>query len=212
MGRKQQFNADNIVEAAFSIVRREGWGGLSARTISKELNSSTRPIYSYLDSMKTLEEEVVKKALDVFNEYLSIETTGDKWLDQAIGYVKFAVNEKMLFRCINDEKHVDLQRENTPELWESLRKDLTNYEPFKNLSEKQIDRIRVMRWFFIHGIATLINNGWFDLEKFDSDTVLETMDTKLIDVINIANYVIHEGMKDENILKKLNGVKSVRRE
>ena len=208
MGRKQRFNADDIVEAAFSIVRREGWDGLSARTISNELNSSTRPIYSYLDSMKTLEEEVVKKALDVFNQYLSAETTGDKWLDQAIGYVKFAMNERMLFRCINDVKHIDLQRQNTPYLWESLRKDLIHYEPFQNLSEKQINQVRVMRWFFIHGIATLINNGWFDLEKFDSTTALEAMDAKLIDVIKMANHIINNGMQDNKILEKIKGEKN----
>jgi len=203
MPPKQRFLTEDIIDAAFAIVRREGWDGLSARAIAKALNSSTRPIYSYLASMKNLEEEVVKKALDLFDTYLTSETTGDKWLDQAIGYVKFAIVEKMLFRCINDEKHASLQRKNTRKMWEILRAELSDYPPFQDMPQTDVDRIRVMRWFFVHGIAALINNGWFTHQEIDSEIVLKEMNVKLPDVLKMANHVIYEGLKDKKALKKL---------
>ena len=203
MPPKPRFQTEDIIDAAFDIVRKEGWNGLSARAIAKKLNSSTRPIYSYLESMKSLEEEIVKKALALFNEYLSLKETGDKWLDQAIGYVRFAIEEKMLFRCINDEKHAVLQRKNTREMWEILRAELANYKPFENLSQTEVDRIRVMRWIFVHGIAALINSGWYSSQEIDSEIFLKEMNIKLPDVLNMANHLIYEGFKDKKIFEKL---------
>ena len=98
MPPKQRFTPQDIVEAAFQVVRKQGWDGFSARTIAKELNSSTRPIYDYFNSMENIEAEVVKKILAHFVEFLSRERTGDKWLDHALGYVLFAAEEKHLFR------------------------------------------------------------------------------------------------------------------
>lgn len=203
MPPRPRYQTEDIIDAAFAIVRREGWDGLSARTIAKELNSSTRPIYSYLESMKNLEEEVVKKALALFNEYLSSKKTGDKWLDQAIGYVRFAIEEKMLFRCINDEKHAVLQRKNTRKMWEILRTELADYKPFENMSQTEVDRMRVMRWFFVHGIAALINSGWFTSQEIDSEIILKEMNIKLPDVLNMANQMVYEGFKDNKIWEKL---------
>lgn len=203
MPPKQRFHSEDIINAAFEVVRKEGWRGLSARSIAKELHSSTRPIYSYLDSMKSLEEEVVKKAIALFNTYLTASFTGDKWLDQAIGYVKFAMEEKTLFRCINDDKHASLQRKNTRRMWVSLGEDLKRYEPFKNLSEKEIDRIRQMRWFFVHGLASLINNEWIPIGDIKFNEPLPHNKISLTDMLRLANQMIYEGLKDDHLLEVL---------
>ncbi len=203
MPPKQRFNADDIIDAAFNVVRQNGWEGLSARSIAKELGSSTRPIYSYMNSMKNLEEEVVKKALALYYEYLSSEITDDKWLNQAVGYVRFAIEEKQLFRCINDAKHTPLQRDHTRMMWESLGSELSDYEPFKKMTGSQIGRARVMRWFFLHGLASLICNGWFTLRDVSADTVLEELNLPLTDVLKIINQVLYEGFKDDKIFKMI---------
>jgi len=203
MPPKQRFNAEDIINAAFNVVRQKGWEGLSARSIAKELGSSTRPIYSYLDSMKNLEEEVVKKALDLFYEYLTADVTGDKWLDQAIGYVTFAIEEKQLFRCINDAKHAKIQRRHTRQMWESLGSDLSDYELFKNMTDSQVTRAREMRWFFIHGLSSLVNNGWFSLKEVASHTVLEERNIRLTNVLKLVNQVLYEGFKDDKIFKMI---------
>ena len=87
MPPKQRFSRQDVIEAAFQVVRKQGWEGFSARRIANELNASTRPIYDYFDSMEHIEVEVVKKILAYFTEFLGQERTGDTWLDQALGYV-----------------------------------------------------------------------------------------------------------------------------
>ena len=64
MPPKIRFCDKNIIDAAFIVLRKNGWDAVSARTIAGELKSSTTPIYTYLKSMKTLEERLVEKTID----------------------------------------------------------------------------------------------------------------------------------------------------
>lgn len=197
MPPKQKFNADDVVESAFQIVRRHGWKGLSARAIAKELNSSTRPVYDYFQSMKYIEKEVVKKALTTFVEHIGRYRTGDKWLDQALGYVTFAGNEKHLFQCINDEEHIQYQREFAQQHWPSLGDQLADDVRFKDLTEETMNRIRVVRWFLLHGLSFLVANGWMDIPEAGKTTSKENyIGMSLEDFLDKVNKAIYEGFKE----------------
>jgi len=198
MPPKTQFPMENIIDAAFKIVRQEGWKGLSARAIAKELNCSTRPIYDHVKCMQNLEEEVVKKILNHFYKYLSSNQTGDMWMDQAIGYIRFAMEEKQLFRCINDEKHLPIQKKYAPRLWQSLGKQLSGHELFKDLTVQEIERIRTMRWIFIHGLSSLINNEWFFVENTDINTKLSEINITPLEIIRVVNLIFYVGLQDEH--------------
>ena len=189
MPPKTKFKKEDIIEAAFNVVRKSGWEGLSARSIAKELNSSTGPIYSYLDSMKNLEDEVVKKAMELFMEYIiNTRKTGDKWIDHGIGYALFAKKEKHLFRGINDEKHMMFQKKYSSKMWAALDEELSDYPIFKGLSGETRQKIRHMRWIFIHGLSTLINNAFdFDLAKTEED---------IINLVSNGSLVIFQGLKE----------------
>lgn len=197
MPPKQRFTSDDVIEAAFQIVRRQGWKGLSARSIAKELHSSTRPVYDYFQSMKNIEVEVVKKALASFVEYIGRDRTGDKWLDQALGYVLFARKEKHLFRCINDEEHMKYQREFARQHWLDLGDQLSDDERFKDISEEAKHRIRVVRWFLLHGISYLVSNGWMDQPEPDSTNLMQdVLGMNMTDFLDKANNAIYEGFKE----------------
>ncbi len=189
MPPKIKYRKEDIIDAAFNLVRKSGWKGLSARSIAKELNASTGPIYSYLDSMKDLDEEVVGKAMELFTEYIiNTKQTGDKWIDHGIGYTLFAKHEHHLFRGINDENHLKIQKKYAPEIWEALNQELSDYPLFEGLSEETSMQIRNMRWIFIHGLATLINNSFpFELLKTDKEVA---------DFIKRGSLAIYNGLKD----------------
>ena len=193
MPPKQRFSREDVVDAAFAVVRREGWPGLSARAIAKELNSSTRPIYDHLESMKHIEDEVVKKALACFVDFISRDRTGDKWLDQALGYVMFADREKHLFRCINDEKHIPAQKKFAREHWDRLGDQLSGDPRFKGLSREEKNRVRVARWFMLHGLSFLISNGWFSLPEGEKSVLVERLGLSLVDFLRMANQALYDG-------------------
>jgi AcrR family transcriptional regulator len=195
MAPKQQFSKNDIIEASFNVIRKHGWEGLTARGIASELQSSTRPIYDHLKSMKNIEAEVVKKALAFFVSFISQERTGDKWLDQALGYVLFASNEKHLFRCINDEKHIHLQKQYSKEHWIAMGEQLEKDPRFDGLPEKAKNRIRLVRWILVHGLAFLINSGWYEFSESEDLILSEIMGLELTAFLKKANKCIYEGFK-----------------
>ncbi len=158
MPPKAKYKKESIVNAAFEIVRKEGWEGLSARSIARKLKSSTGPIYSHLKSMKTIEEEVLRKAWAVFKKHMKTPITGDKWIDQGIGHLHFAKSERALYKAIFDGRHHNVPNKIGQAVWKELAEDLLDYPLFKDLSKGMQQEIRSSRWIFNHGLATLITN------------------------------------------------------
>ena len=197
MPPKQRFSAHDVIEAAYRVVRRQGWKGFSARTIANELSSSTRPIYDYYNSMENIEAEVVKKALAYFVDFLSRERTGDVWLDQALGYVLFASQEKHLFRCINDEKHTPFQRQFARQHWVQLGEKLSTDARFKDMPEATKHKIRAARWLLIHGLSCLVSSGWFKTPLMPDSILSEEIGLSLSEFLEKANRAIFEEFKDD---------------
>ena len=153
MPPKFKFTKEQIIDSGFDIVRRSGWSGLSTRSLAEGLGSSARPIYSFFKSMKELEREIVKRAVDLLYRYMIQERTGDPWHDHGIGYVLFAQDERHLFRGCNDENHIEYFKEYGDVIWETLTASLSDYPLFKGLSREQIYTIQVTRWLYAHGLA-----------------------------------------------------------
>ena len=53
----QRTGKDQIINAAFDIVREEGFCNLNARAIAKKLGVSTQPIFSNFKNMEDLKRE-----------------------------------------------------------------------------------------------------------------------------------------------------------
>jgi len=100
MPLKSIFTEQMLIDAAFKIVRQEGINKLSARSLAKELNCSTTPIYRYLDSMDKVEKSMRKRATNLLLEYQLTRRTGHAFFDMGLGYILFAKNEKNLFRLL----------------------------------------------------------------------------------------------------------------
>ena len=56
MPRKTKYSAEDVVMAAFELVREKGLAGLSAPAVAKKMGCSTMPIYSHFENMQALEE------------------------------------------------------------------------------------------------------------------------------------------------------------
>ena len=168
MPPKFKFTKEEIINSGFKIVRRSGWRGLSTRSLAEELGSSARPIYSFFKSMQELEEEIVKRAVDLLHRYMTRKRTGDPWQDHGIGYVMFAQEEKHLFRGCNDEAHIEYYKKYGDVIWATLTASLSDYPLFEGLSQELIYRLQVTRWLFAHGLAFQVSYpppGIWDDEK-----------------------------------------------
>ncbi len=176
-----KFENKKIITAAFSVLRKQGWEMISARSIAKSLNSSTTPIYTYLKSMKNLKKELIKKTILVLDDYLSRQNTGDKLLDMGVGYILFAKEEKHLFRFLNDEKHMELIVEHGRKIFQSKAEALSDYHLTRDYSEEDKIKYLFAGWMFAHGLADLINNSYdlyfpvFTDEKKITEFVFESI-------------------------------------
>lgn len=69
MPPKAKFSKEEIVEAAYEIVRKNGEEALTAREVAAFLGVSTRPIFTYFKTMDELKCEVRKTAAERYRAY-----------------------------------------------------------------------------------------------------------------------------------------------
>ena len=69
MPPKAKFTREEIIDAAFEMVRRDGFEILTARSLGAKLGSSARPIFTVFKSMDEVQEEVLRKAKRLYESY-----------------------------------------------------------------------------------------------------------------------------------------------
>lgn len=161
-GRK--YSTEDIITAAFSVARREGWGKCSARTIAAELGSSTMPIYTALKCMKNLEDEIARRASDLLISYQTRSSSGMVFLDMGVGYVMFAQAERHLFTMMHyhqPDESDDSQRARSfrAYVFDALLPRLGEEPLMNGLSPQQREAVLKKMWIFSHGLAVLLNNA-----------------------------------------------------
>jgi AcrR family transcriptional regulator len=158
MPPKTKFTKQNIIDAAFNVVRKNGIDSLSARNIAKEMNASTGPIYSYLKSMKNLKEQIIQKAHLHIKEFETQKVTGLPGIDRGIGAVMFAKQEKHLWRCLMDERHSDIHTRLLEPKIQDIIKEMEAYS--KGLSKKQLEDLLFSQMAFIRGLSYMVNHSF----------------------------------------------------
>lgn len=190
MPPKTKFTPELILDAAFSVVRQQGWKFLTARSIAKQLNSSTNPIYFHLESMANLQSAIMKKGIDLCLHYVKKNRTGDRWIDQGVGYVLFARDEKRLFRSINDEDYQWLRAEHEAYFWDQLDADVDDFPLFKAIADPLQEKIRRARSIFTYGMAMMVS-GSIEYELMQSEK-------QITELIQVASYSLFKGLIEEN--------------
>ena len=98
---KPKVQREHIVDAAVSVAREKGIEAVTAREVARALSVSTRPIFSWFDTMEQLKAEVFEQAKARYREYM------ERGLAQSIPfqgvwqqYLRFATEEPALYRLL----------------------------------------------------------------------------------------------------------------
>jgi len=193
--RNTQFGREEIIEAAFNLVREKGWDGFSVQAVGKAINSSTMPIYSQFANVRELEDAVCIKAMELLKERILVDRTGDKWIDQAISYVNFALEEKHLFRILGDGRNIELQNRLGQGLVQFIDDTLADYPLFAGLNEMEFKMIRLARMMFAQRLAFWLNRD----PDFLKDKGLDAED-----FIRRSSRAIYDGFKLQFAAKAVN--------
>jgi hypothetical protein len=164
------FTRADIVDAAFQVVRKYGRMKPSARAIAKELHSSTMPIYSSVSSIKELNQDVHEKFRHLFLQYATKPWTGNAVLDMAFGFIRFAKDEKHLFRIMfatDDAVEVGWYKQEKKIVEPLLYERIKAQPDLQALADEQIQYIMNFMGIFMQGLASLINDGRLDDDSDD---------------------------------------------
>ncbi|MCP4132239.1 MAG: TetR family transcriptional regulator [bacterium] len=189
MPPKTVFTREDIISAAFEIVKKGGFKDLSARKVADQLNSSTAPVYSYFSSMDDLKTEILSKAEAIMLEYSMRPYTSSVFLNMGTGLSLFSRDNKELFRALllesNDSKEM------LKNFLKSLAKELDRDELMSQLSGKYRQEVLERMAIFAQGLASLICAGMID--NVDKKFIISTMYEIGKDVIDVA--LIKSGKK-----------------
>lgn len=172
MPPKIKITKEQIIYTAFELVKKNGDVALNARTLAKELNCSTQPIFSNYTSMNELRNDVISMAKSLYQSYQTKEFSDGKYpMYKASGmaYIKFAKEEKQLFKLLfmrdrSDEKITDEINE-IDNIIEIIQNSL-------GLSRETAIAFHLQMWVWVHGIATMIATEYLE---WDLDTVSAMM-------------------------------------
>lgn len=185
--RNSQYSKEEIINAAFQLVREQGWAGFSVQAVAKIIGSSTMPVYSQFANVRELEDAVCIKAMELLKQRMLEERTGDRWIDQGINYVRFAEEERFLFRCLWDGRNIELCKEMGQELNQFISGTLVDYPLFTGLDALELKMIRLSRMMFAQKLAYWLNaNSKYLTEKGIADTD---------DYIRRASKAIYDGFR-----------------
>ncbi|MEN6316240.1 MAG: hypothetical protein ABFD25_18575 [Clostridiaceae bacterium] len=149
MPPKARITKEQIVGKAFEILKLEGFAGITARRLSKELNCSTQPIYSIFEDMDDLKKELYAKSKVYFEKCVMDIKDKSKpeldFLEIGVAYIKCSKKEQKIFHFICMENNYTMNGV----------AELVSGAP---LPEKQAG-IFLNMWLYAHGIACIISNN-----------------------------------------------------
>lgn len=156
---KIKFTKEQMTAAAVRVVQREGIGALTAKSLAKELGTSTQPVFTCFGTMDSLKGEVTSAAEKVFDRYVR-KGLSEKvpFFGYGMQYIAFASDEPELYRLLFLSP-----AENGGDPLSSMHRSMAEVRPsimkIYNMTEAEADRYFSDMWLVVHSIATLTVTG-----------------------------------------------------
>ena len=165
MPPKAKFTREDVVSAAFSLVREQGVDALTARSLAARLGSSPKPIFGLFTSMGELQKDVIQKAQALFSERIAQEMAEVRfppYKASGMAYIRFAQEEKPLFKLLymRDRSGEPPMEEdpNTALMVQLIQKGT-------GLSKENAWLLHLETWIYVHGIATMVATSYLDWQE-----------------------------------------------
>lgn len=201
MARRSDHSRDElktlILNESWNIVKQDGFEGLTARKIAKNIGYAPGTIYNLFDSMNDLYLAINARTLDLLYKTLSHsacndpnKTPRDNMKTMSLRYMHFAKEHKpywlMLFnlKLSEEEKLSDWYQEKIDRLFDPLEKLLENtLKTSKHQNKKTAARVL---WASVHGLCFLQETGKISIisEQNDSQHMAEYLIDSFLDGTN----------------------------
>ena len=101
----RKVSKEQIIDAAVDVLRDDGFSAINARSVAKKLGCSTQPIYFSFRNMEELKAALTERAIQMHTQRVRDsrrihEGNDSRYSSYGMGFVKFAAEEKQLFRWL----------------------------------------------------------------------------------------------------------------
>ena len=101
MPPKVKFQKEEIIEAAVNITRERGINAVTAREVGAALGVSSRPLFTYFDTVDELKKEVWIYAKCLYEEYVKNGLKAEiPFLGVGQNYIRFSKEEPELYKFL----------------------------------------------------------------------------------------------------------------
>lgn len=180
MPPKVKTTPEDILNAAYEIVRESGMEKLTSRNVAARLGTSVQPIFRSFETMEDLEHQVMEKIKDAYRQFLMQSVTEeDGLLGMVFAYIKFAREEKKLFQVLHMSERYSFQK-----MEEISQEDVNAYivqniAKMEQITTEQAAFVYRALFFTIHGIASMIATNQCEFQ----DEEIKNMIAKVYDGI-----------------------------
>ena len=160
MPPKAKYTKEQIINAAYEMVRKYGEDMLSARNLAAELSTSTSPIFAVFNSIEEVQKSVRAKALELYKSYLDEGLSQDPAFKGAgIKYIQFAKDEPELFKLLFMKSGVDEPTSYLPAHFEFEGQVRGALKETHKMNDPDSMRIYNHLSVYTHGLAVLFAQG-----------------------------------------------------
>ena len=162
----KKVSKDDIIDAAIDVLRDDGFSAINARSVAKKLGCSTQPIYFSFKNMEELKSALTERAIGLHAQHvrdsLKAHAGNDsRYSSYGMGFVKFAAEEKQLFRWLYLEGKQFGPYQNDVLLPEVITVIMDEF----GYSEDTARRFHQDMIYFSYGLAILANTDHLHLTE-----------------------------------------------
>lgn len=170
MPATKKISKEAIIDAAVEVLRESGFASINARSVAKKLGCSTQPIYLSFYNMEELKTALTKRAIALHTQHvrdtLRIREDSDscyshysRYSSYGMGFVKFAAQEKHLFRWLYLEGKQQGSYQRDVLLPEVIKVIVEEY----GYSEEIAQKMHQDMMYYSYGLAILANTDHLNL-------------------------------------------------
>ena len=163
MAPRNKFSRDEMIEKAVQVVRKQGIGALTAKSLANELGVSTQPVFTCFHTIEEVRREVVNAAKILYDDYVKEGLCNDiPFLGFGMHYIRFAKEEPELYRLLFLSTDSTDQSEGNSafeEMNASLELVTDSMQETYHIDAKTAERYFRDMWLVAHSLATLIVTG-----------------------------------------------------
>lgn len=157
---------EQIIDAAVAVLRDDGFSAINARSVARKLGCSTQPIYFSFQSMDELKAALSERAIRMHTRRVrdslrAHEGNDSRYSSYGMGFVRFAAEEKQLFRWLYLEGKQLGPYQNDVLLPEVIAVIVEEFGYTENIAR----RFHQDMTYFTYGLAILANTDHLHLTE-----------------------------------------------